>query len=178
MTALHPDFPRIPTPRRPQLLCTPTSSCCPPPAAAPATTPTCQICQEAAAFVACSPTRRMPRHASGLAALSAANSSPFSTTENYCPQLAFNPRGSLEHKRFVYLVYRACSLPAWLVSFLNHALSCTCTISVCQNTLPFNFVSPAVATRMPDGPSEKRIEVAFLSAYPDTPVPRAALDVA
>ena len=34
-------------------------------------------------------------------------------------------RGSLEHKRFVYLVYRACSLPAWLVSFLNHALSCT-----------------------------------------------------
>ena len=62
------------------------------------------------------------------------NSSPFSTTENYCPQLAFNPRGSLEHKRFVYLVYRACSLPAWLVSFLNHALSCTCTISVCQYT--------------------------------------------
>ena len=34
----------------------------------------------------------------------------------------------------MYLVYRACSLPAWLVSFLNHALSCTCTISVCQYT--------------------------------------------
>ena len=33
-----------------------------------------------------------------------------SPQKTIAPHLAFNPRGSLEHKRFVYLVHGACSL--------------------------------------------------------------------
>ena len=38
-----------------------------------------------------------------------------SPQKTIAPHLAFNPRGSLEHKRFVYLVHGACS-PSCLAS--------------------------------------------------------------
>ena len=59
-----------------------------------------------------------------------------SPQKTIAPHLAFNPRGSLEHKRFVYLVHGACS-PSCLASLqLDLYLYMYAPAACSTNTLP------------------------------------------